>query len=87
MVLFVDGAKYWPDYAGGAAPHFARLLDVDWARGTALMSDSWTGGPLEVSIDALSNAWNVAGPHGGSKMLVTNGTDPDGVGAGATMRF
>ncbi|MHB1139639.1 MAG: hypothetical protein ACYC2O_11845 [Microthrixaceae bacterium] len=89
VVLFVDGAKYWPDYAGGSAPHFARLLDVDWAKGTALMSDSWTGGPLEVSIDALSNAWNLGGPDGGSKMLVTNGTDPDGVGvgAGAPVRF
>jgi hypothetical protein len=92
VVLFVDGAKYWPDHVGGAAPHFARLLDVDWAKGTALMSDSWTGGPLEVSIGDLTNAWNTGGPDGGSKMLVTNGTDPDGVGtgtvgAGAPVRF
>jgi hypothetical protein len=88
VVLFVDASEYWAGDTNRDAYHFVRILDVDFDRGVAVLSDSGTpdGQNLEVPLSTLNDAWtdgleNQAAPTYG--MVVSDVTDPDGVGLGA----
>lgn len=84
VVLFVDASEYW-EGADRDAYHFVRVLDVDWDRGVAVLSDSGTpnGQGLEVPLSTLNEAW-AEGLEGQNAptygMVVSDVADPDGVG-------
>jgi hypothetical protein len=84
VVMFVDASEYW-EGADRDAYHFVRVLDVDWDRGVAVLSDSGTpnGQGLEVPLATLNEAW-AEGLEGQNAptygMVVSDVTDPDGVG-------
>jgi len=88
VVLFVDSSEYLTPGNDANSYHFVRILDVDFDRGVAVLSDSASpnGQNLEVPLSTLNDAWTDGLENQNTYaygMVVSDVTDPDGVGLSA----